>query len=512
MDKNKRILTYVIALIVLAIGVTFAYFVAQTGDGAKSNVNIKADSVDDLKFSVNKDFSLSANQFNFAQGSGNLSDSVTATASLKANSTKKTATYNYYVYFQIESNEYKYTTENKLPEIVLSITGPNGEITNVDGLTYVSASDADGNIIKGFDITELGSSIIKIADYYEISSSSSTNYTNQKWVFKVTFINLNTDQTGNQGKTMTGKVLMQEDKIITLADYVVSQYTGTQGESNIYYHDSNLENGAGDNSYRYSGANPNNYVCFGSSKETCPTDNLYRIIGVFDGLVKLISSDFVDASFLGFDGDFTPFVGIPGSSYKGQSERIYKAYWNYKNDTSINDGKGSNAWSTSLLNKINLNKNYLNHIGIMWSNMINDTTWKVSGYNITSITASAMFTEEITNATKTYDAEDGMPKIGLMYISDYGFAAEPSAWEVTLDNYENESITSVNWMHMGINEWTLSPVSSVGSDVFYISYNGNLTTASANDYYPLRPALYLKASVMKTEGDGSANFPFRISN
>ena len=55
MDKNKRILAYVIALIVLAIGVTFAYFVAQTGDGAKSNVNIKADSVDDLKFSVNKD-------------------------------------------------------------------------------------------------------------------------------------------------------------------------------------------------------------------------------------------------------------------------------------------------------------------------------------------------------------------------------------------------------------------------------------------------------------------------
>ena len=99
-----------------------------------------------------------------------------------------------------------------------------------------------------------------------------------------------------------------------------------------------------------------------------------------------------------------------------------------------------------------------------------------------------------------------------MYISDYGFAAEPSAWKVTLDNYENGSITSVNWMHMGINEWTLSPVSSVGSDVFYISYNGNLTTASANDYYPLRPALYLKASVMKTEGDGSANFPFRISN
>ena len=38
---------------------------------------------------------------------------------------------------------------------------------------------------------------------------------------------------------------------------------------------------AEDNSYRYAGANPNNYVCFGSDEETCPADNLYRIIGVF---------------------------------------------------------------------------------------------------------------------------------------------------------------------------------------------------------------------------------------
>ena len=512
MDKNKRILTYVIALIVLAIGVTFAYFVAQTGDGAKSNVNIKADSVDDLKFSVNKDLSLSANQFNFAQGSGNLSDSVTATASLKANSTKKTATYNYYVYFQMESNEYKYTTENKLPEIVLSITGPNGEVKSVDGLTYVTASDADGTQVKGFDITELGSSIIKIADYYEISSSSSTNYTNQEWVFKVTFINLNTDQTGNQGKTMSGKVLMQEDKILTLADYVVSQYTGTQGENNIYYYDSNLETGAGDNSYRYAGANPNNYVCFGSNKETCPTDNLYRIIGVFDGLVKLISSDFVDARFFGFDGDFTSIVGIPGSTYKGQSERIYKFYWNYKSDTTINNGNGSNKWNTSLLNTLNLNKNYLNYIGTKWSNMIEDATWKVSGHNTTSVTASVMHAAEITNSTKTYGVEDGVSKIGLMYASDYGFAAETSAWKVTLDNYENGLITSVNWMHIGINEWTLSPVSSVGSDVLYVSYDGSLSTTTANDYYAIRPVLYLKASIMKIDGDGSTNCPFKISN
>ena len=40
----------------------------------------------------------------------------------------------------------------------------------------------------------------------------------------------------------------------TLAEYIKSQYTGTQGENALYYHNSTLTNGAGDNSYRYAGA------------------------------------------------------------------------------------------------------------------------------------------------------------------------------------------------------------------------------------------------------------------
>ena len=231
-----------------------------------------------------ENISLNINQFNFASGSGNITDTVTATASLKANSTKNTATYNYYVYFQIESNDYVYTTTDKKPEIVLSITGPNGEITSVDGLKYVSATNADGTIVKGFDITESKPSVVKIADSFEISSSSSTNYTNQEWTFTVTFINLDTNQAGNQNKNLTGKVLIQQEEIkTTLAEYIISQYTGTQGENGIYYHDANLTNGAGDNSYRFAGASAevNNYICVGSDAETCPEDNLYRIIGVF---------------------------------------------------------------------------------------------------------------------------------------------------------------------------------------------------------------------------------------
>ena len=213
MNKNKKILIVVITILLITIGVTFAYFMAQTGDGKFANTSIKTGSVDDLHFSVSNDLSISANQFNFAKGEGNLESSATARASLKANNTKNTATYNYFVYFQIERNDYIYTSTGKLPEVVLSITGPNGEITSVDGLNYVSAANADGTVVKGFDITELGKKVVKIADNYEITSNSSTNYTNQDWVFKVTFINLDSDQTDNEGKSMVGKVLLQKDEI-----------------------------------------------------------------------------------------------------------------------------------------------------------------------------------------------------------------------------------------------------------------------------------------------------------
>ncbi len=51
--------------------------------------------------------------------------------------------------------------------------------------------------------------------------------------------------------SLTDKCYVYFDKILTLAEYVKSQYTGTQGENGIYYHNSTLTNGAGDNSYRY---------------------------------------------------------------------------------------------------------------------------------------------------------------------------------------------------------------------------------------------------------------------
>ena len=295
----------------------------------------------------------------------------------------------------------------------------------------------------------------------------------------------------------------------TLACHVAKLYTGTQGENGIYYHDSSLTNGAGDSSYRYSGANPNNYVCFGSNESTCPIDNLYRIIGVFENNVKLIKYDYATSALLGTDGDYQE-TGTPSASYyKGSLTTIDIYYWN--NSTK------KNTWSESLLNKTNLNTNFINNIGTEWANKIATTTWKVGGNtyaNISQVVPSVAYQNEIVNpvTTNTTDnAKEYSAKIGLMYVSDYGYAASSSAWTLTMNNYNSTTAKNLNWMHMGYYDWTLSRNADDSSYAFLVYYNGSVSSYSVNDDFAVRPSFNLESSITYASGSGTQSDPIRIN-
>ena len=170
----------------------------------------------------------------------------------------------------------------------------------------------------------------------------------------------------------------------TLTDYIKYMVYVEDGINGLYYHDgigtyTNADQEAGDNSYRYAGASPNNYVCFGSDEEVCSNDNLYRIIGAFDDdndkvyNVKLIKYDYVTSEMLGTNGrDYANNYSFYTTYYKGtmDTSTIAAYRWNY--DTSIN-GSGSNNWITSEFNTINLNTNYWNYLGSDWQNLIATT-------------------------------------------------------------------------------------------------------------------------------------------
>ena len=312
----------------------------------------------------------------------------------------------------------------------------------------------------------------------------------------------------------------------TLAEYIKSQYTGTQGENNIYYHDSDLANGAGDNSYRYAGANPNNFVCFGSDTSPCPTDNLYRIIGVFGEnyhgvtgkqLVKLIKYDYMTTDELGTDGDYSQTYKEWGmnSTYKGtygDGERIGVYYWNYKAT-----GSAKNTWSTSLLNKTNLNTNFINNIGTTWANKIATVTWKVGGNtyaNISYVVPATTYQNEIVNPVTTNTTDNATTysaKIGLMYVSDYGFAASPDTWTLTMSSYNNTTAKNNNWMYMGLYEWTISRSAGGSSSAFSVSSGGNVNYDYVYYSYGVRASFSLESSVSYVSGSGSMSDPIVIN-
>ena len=312
----------------------------------------------------------------------------------------------------------------------------------------------------------------------------------------------------------------------TLACYIAKQYTGTQGDNSLYYHDSDLANGAGDNSYRYAGANPNNFVCFGSDASPCPTDNLYRIIGVFGEnyhgvtgkqLVKLIKYDYMTTDELGTDGDYSQTYEEWGmdSTYKGtygDGERIGVYYWNYKATNSA-----TNTWSTSLLNKTNLNTNFINNIGTTWANKIATVTWKVGGNtyaNISQSVPATTYQNEIVNPVTTNTTDNATTysaKIGLMYVSDYGFAASPDAWTLTMSSYNNTTATNNNWMYMGLYEWTISRRADYSFLAFCVYSVGHVDYVDVFSYGGVRASFSLESSVSYVSGSGSMSDPIVIN-
>ena len=270
-------------------------------------------------------------------------------------------------------------------------------------------------------------------------------------------------------------------------------------------------------------------MCFGSNESPCPTDNLYRIIGVFDHKisetqseqrVKLIKSDYATSALLGADGDYKQAytaTGYGSSNYKENNlANIAAYYWNYKNNTTINDGYGSNTWSTSLLNKTNLNQNFITNIGADWAAKIADTTWYVGGMSSTQglSNAKTVYQNEIVSPVTTNTTDNATTysaKVGLMYASDYGFAAAPSAWTTKLENYEDAAIKNVNWMYMGLTEWTLSRFAGDACGVFRVNYIGFVSNNGANEAFALRPVFYLSSSVNYVSGSGTAADPISIN-
>lgn len=486
--KLSLIFIFILILLVIALLVgkfTYSYLGPTISDDLETQGEVTA-SGDTLIFTKGNNLSLSATTDNFTTGGTNLTSTTNPKVKLVASTKTNQASATYYVGVLIKNNTYVYTTSGNTPELILTIKDEKGNnvSSGVDGLTYVTSGG-----VSGFDVTGK-KGLFNIKTDYPISTTSSSAGTTHTWTFTLTFVNLGTDQSDNENASMNVDIYLQKEEYkLSLNDYVISQYTGTQGENSIYYHDSSLDKGAGDNSYRYAGANPNNFVCFASDASPCPTDNLYRIIGVIDDKVKLIKYDFANSDLLGTDGGFNG-TEIPESDYVGKltSVSLYKrSYYDSDKTLWIND------WRVMQLNIINLNKNFLNKIGDIWSSKIASSIW----------TLGSPSDMNNTYLYKVYEAEQngntfGPAKVGLMSASDYGYARIPTYWQCI--DCSQFGITD-NWMYMGIKESIVNNPPNQTPSYKIPSFS------LIDGISPIRPVFYLNSGVIYASGTGTISDP-----
>ena len=201
-----------------------------------------------------------------------------------------------------------------------------------------------------------------------------------------------------------------------LTDYIIGLYT-TDGENNLYYHDAELGNGAKDKGYRYSGANPNNYVCFQTNDDVCSEDNLYQIIGLYYNPEK---SEY---------------------NVKLSANNIFGVSFDL-----------SNNFRNSLLDLINntLNNDYLNTISEISSKIAN-YTWRL---NEVTYPYSAKYFAEYTEALMDNATQSG-DILTLYWVSG-------NSWMIT-DTYS------------GVRPDSARAVFYLNSNVKYISGDGSKT-------------------------------------
>ena len=283
--------------------------------------------------------------------------------------------------------------------------------------------------------------------------------------------------------------------------------------------------GINNGNIRYYGASPNNYVYFNCndySNQTASTCELWRIIGVFDGKVKIMKSR---------------TIGIHSFDNKNKSTGAKNSY-------------GKNDWSTARLMKLLNPSNYYevdsndngNGQSLYWNaesgtcfsgqnnatkecdftsmglknsttrNIISETTYSLLGWSSSNIYPDQMYNYETTKG-KVYSgsAKSWIGKIALPYASDYGYAADLNLCQKTLYSYDDSTCKNNDWMYFNIGQWLLTPYSGDSNDVWDANASSIVARNFSFSAVSVRPSLFLEDSVKINETDtGTESNPYQL--
>ena len=266
-------------------------------------------------------------------------------------------------------------------------------------------------------------------------------------------------------------------------------------------------------------------------QNTCPDKHLYRIIGsIYEekentNRIKVIkATPLTDGTTSKFSWDYK--VNNGSGSYDNIWATITSG--NYSNSLTsgsqlmklLNSGAWWNGTSGSYYNDSTTatTVNFTNYkLSDKAKSYVTTSRYYLGGYNNNPPLTTVMYGYE--RETLRYDTSrplywDG--NVGLMYPSDYGYAAGNTCVTGTnLYNYDGGCYQK-DWLNnTSKNEWLLSPNSGDYCSAFalyssssgFVNDNGNFV----NSTLYVRPVFYLSSSVSISSGDGSSTNPYILS-
>ena len=252
---------------------------------------------------------------------------------------------------------------------------------------------------------------------------------------------------------------------------------------------------------RYYGASPDNYIYFNC--ETYPNTNceLWRIVGVFNGKLKIVRNSNLDDKFLIWDYDKNNDGASTGSDFDWSEASLQKLlnekYYNGAKSGTItyyNDDS-----DTVTLNMANIGiKNDLNR------SFISEEKWYLGG------TASGEYINDVYTQERGTIKCDSCDydtiwngKIAMLYASDIGYSYD-------LTNSSDKTLSSMSSSDTWIENTFgfLLNFSKIGPPLYLSGY------VQTNYYLRAQmvfPALYLTSDISIVGGTGKSDNPYLIS-
>ena len=281
--------------------------------------------------------------------------------------------------------------------------------------------------------------------------------------------------------------------------------------------------------YRYYGPRPNNYICLDmEGGSTCPDKHLYRIIGsIYEekentNRIKVIkATPLTDGTTNGFSWDYK--VNNGSGSYDNIWATITSG--NYSNSLTsgsqlmklLNSGAWWNGTSGSYYNNNTTatSVNFTNYkLSDKAKSYITTSRYYLGGYNGATPKTNEMYGYE--RGTLKYYTDrplywEGM--VGLMYPSDYGYAAGNTCVTGTILNDYEGGCMNKDWLYISnTNQWLMSPNSGNSNGVFGVDSSGYVHYYYDSDAtFAVCPVFYLSSSASILEGEGTSAAPYILS-